>query len=113
MEKSKEQAEVIKETVVAAALMLDGVLYTGKNHAVIISDLQERDPHFSLENIVKLTDGFVTNTGRFVDRFEAEEIADKAGQIVEAPHDSEGELEPWKKGVGLDSWDIKDLNYGD
>jgi hypothetical protein len=111
METPKKTEKLEKETIVAAALKIDGDLYTGINHPVIISEIQKDNPDFKLTDTTSLEDGFMTNTGRFVDREEATKIASEADQIVKAPHDKGGELEPWKEGLPLDSWDLKNLNY--
>lgn len=61
------------ETIVAAAIRGDdGKIFSGPNHASIFND-----PSFRYEGTQK--DGFLTSTGRFVDRVEADKIANNIG----------------------------------
>jgi hypothetical protein len=68
------------ERIKEAAMMFRGIMYTGRSHALIMNDIRvatgvlkilQRDAEF----------GFVTTTGRFVDRKEAAKIALACGQI--------------------------------
>lgn len=72
------------ETIEAAAIRYDGVTWTvprpGRHHDVIAFALRERP---WLESIGG-EQGFVTSTGRFVDRKEARQIAEAANQIIES-----------------------------
>jgi hypothetical protein len=70
------------ERLRAAAIMRDGtILERGfKSHWELRAALNpERDNH--TETVPGDIDGFVTTTGRFVDRAEAQEVAFAAGQI--------------------------------
>lgn len=58
-----------------AAILKDGVIYTGKNHSTIYAS----QPKGTLWNAEQ---GFVTDTGEFVDRVEGLKIARECGQIV-------------------------------
>lgn len=73
------------EKITAAAMRNDGKVYTGKTHFQIMRELIA-SPDMEGQDVAKwlLTaeDGFVTTTGRFVDREEAFEIARSAAQIV-------------------------------
>ena len=62
----------------AAILGNDGKVYTGRNHGIIIQTYG-KDGIFKYRKTS--TQGFVTNTGEFVDRFEALKIAVEADQI--------------------------------
>jgi len=61
----------------AAAILLDGVLHTGKRHHLIIADIVAAGG----SKPVKGTQGFVTDKGEFVNRVEAVKIAFECGQI--------------------------------
>lgn len=66
-----------KEQIVKAAIQLpNGEIFTGKNHNEIFKKVYEKFPYIISERV----EGFITNTGRFVSRLEAGEIAFKAGQ---------------------------------
>lgn len=67
------------EHLVACALIRDGVTHSGgcKEHWRIRAALGDADPYKS--NPAD-TYGFLTNTGRFVDRYEARKIGAEAGQ---------------------------------
>lgn len=76
--KEIKEAQVEKETVTAAALRYqDGRVETGKSHLEIVDR-----PGFVAEGA---EEGFVTSTGRFVGRVEANKIAEQASQVTEAP----------------------------
>jgi len=64
--------------VVSAAIKWDGKIYAGRRHCDVISGLiKER----VLIDALNCDYGFLTNEGRFVDRFQASKIALEAGQI--------------------------------
>lgn len=77
------------EKIAAAAVRLpDGSVVEGENHDAIKAEIavSEAEPP-------KVQEGFVTSTGRFVDRAEAADIAANAGQLkAEAP--TEGQPTP-------------------
>jgi hypothetical protein len=67
------------ERIIAAAIDHNGKVNIGKRHASIIRDIRlmgDRDV------ITQDSQGFVTSTGRFVDRATAYVIAKGAGQII-------------------------------
>lgn len=63
------------ERIVHAAILKDGVAYIGRRHHAIIA---EHGVGGTLKNCPQ---GFVTDSGRFVDRQEACQIAIANGQI--------------------------------
>lgn len=74
------------ETIKFAAIFVDGLVFIGKRHHNILLTLHE----CGYENgAAKLEDqGFVTNTGRFVNRTEAAQIALAAGQVDQLHYQS-------------------------
>lgn len=72
------QEEFIKH----AAILYDGIPYVGRDHYRIINDVMTP---MGLNNLLTPgsveNQGFITNTGRFVGRREAAQIAFKAGQL--------------------------------
>jgi len=66
-----------QETISAAAIRYEDELYTGTNHGQALDQLMEARPRFKEKDI---EEGFVTSTGRFVNRREADQIAFNAGQ---------------------------------
>lgn len=74
------------ETIDRAAIFYNGVIYSvarpGRHHTVIAMMVADGFPTeaMSLKN-----QGFVTSTGRFVDRYEGARVARAAGQIVREP----------------------------
>lgn len=74
------------ETIVAAALCYDGNIYSMPPptrhyqimHAMLENDVPDDATHLRYQ-------GFVTNTGRFVDRYEAARIARAANQLIREP----------------------------
>ena len=75
------------ESITAAAIRFDGNLFTGKNHAEAIMNMEEVFPDWKTSGI-KPDDGFVTSTGRYVKRDEAGRIAEQAEQLrVLPPHE--------------------------
>ena len=61
--------------IVASAIKKDGVIYTGRRHHNIIQD--NIPIVFKGDNC---TQGFVTDTGRFLNRYEAAELVNVNGQ---------------------------------
>lgn len=72
--------------IASAAIWQDGKVYTGKNHAELISEI-----YSTINRRVDAVQGFVTECGAFVDREMALEIARAAGQVVRK-HGSPTEL---------------------
>ncbi len=62
-----------------ACKLADGTLKTGSSHGSIIANNSIQGG----SRIEKCNEGFLTSTGRFVDRKEAAQIAYAAGQIEE------------------------------
>ena len=70
------------ERIAAAAVCLSGVVHSlppPNRHHHILHALHETEG----ERIHRADQGFVTNTGRFVGRKQAQKIAEAAGQIKE------------------------------
>jgi hypothetical protein len=67
-----------QEIIVKAAIKYHGKVYTGVRHALIRDEILKEVGEFYLTLDMQ---GFVTDTGRFVDRTEAANIAFNAGQI--------------------------------
>ncbi len=67
----------------AAYKMDDGTILTGRNHAEIVSKLQDKGVDLSDGNRAgdTMQDGFITDQGRFITREEAFKIADAADQL--------------------------------
>lgn len=61
--------------IVNSAVLHNGIIYTGKRHHNIF---QSTYPLGCIKNGIQ---GFVTDTGKFVDRIEAAKIAIECGQI--------------------------------
>jgi len=73
------------EKLAAAALRVGTETYTGRTHFMAmrkIIELPDIDKSTIADMAMQAEDGFVTDTGRFVDRHEAFEIAVAAGQIA-------------------------------
>ncbi len=83
----------IKERIKASAVRYKGQIFTGQTHGDALLVLEEAFPDYRAREV---EDGFVTSSGRYVDRTEAREIAKKNDQI--------------KPGPGTSS-DILDSNY--
>ncbi len=69
------------EKIVASAIRLGEEIFTGKTHSDAIADMEETYPEWDKDEASKPEDGFLTNMGRFVNRTEAGEIAQKAKQL--------------------------------
>jgi hypothetical protein len=77
-----ESFEQVPETIEAAALLIGGQIFTGKNHAEAqMSADDELGRNWLDEFSNDLRDGFITSKGRFVERDEAAQIAKNAQQI--------------------------------
>jgi hypothetical protein len=72
------------ETIATAAIRVEGTVYSAPRpgrHCDVFKVMPERDVY-----LARLDDqGFVTSTGRFVDRKEAAVIARAAGQLIREP----------------------------
>lgn len=81
----------MKETIVAAAVQLDGVTFSlprPARHAQVLFCLYD---WFGDRHIARMTQGFLTSEGRFVNRVQAKHIAHIAGQeiIRDDPHETQ------------------------
>jgi len=91
-----DELQPTNEVVAAAAIQLeDGTVLTGKNHARIV---MENPDAFDGRDLTEFAgnDGFVTNTGRYIDREEAMQLASSSGQLrpeLQERIDS-GDMEP-------------------
>lgn len=75
------------ETIVKAAIIVNDVVYTGWRHCHIIHDYclktkKKRCPGTNWPEDENSNQGFVTSTGRYVDRDEAFAIVKAANQIM-------------------------------
>ncbi len=66
------------EKIIDAAVRLESKTRTGRRHAQIMREIWNVSPN---RYISQDEEGFVTDSGRFVDRKEAAEIAFRSGQI--------------------------------
>jgi hypothetical protein len=79
------------ESIRASAVRVNGKIYEGPNH-IIARDNASKATGLSIDEIIdlrenqELPDGFVTSTGRFVDRKTAQDIAEKADQLRAKSH---------------------------
>lgn len=65
--------------IVDAAILIDGVIYTGRRHCIIINSTQERGLPFGYFR--KGVQGFVDDKGNFLDRAQAGQHALDCGQL--------------------------------
>ncbi len=79
-----------KERIVSAAIKYKDEIFMGKTHADAWVPLTEKYANAVITN--ERTDGFVTSTGRFVNRKDALEIADDADQLRSFAPFQSGEL---------------------
>ena len=84
-----DQIKKERESIAASAILFKGKIYTGVTHGEAILKFEERFPNWKKMKIEDIIDGFVTNTGRFVERDEAGKIACDAGQLNHLPHDKQ------------------------
>jgi hypothetical protein len=70
----------MKEKIVKAAVKVGDKVYVGWHHRDIFDEIWETE-RLGIDEIKQEMQGFVTNTGKFVNRIEAANIAFKAGQI--------------------------------
>ena len=88
------------ECIKVAALLFKGEVYTGNNHIIALDSLKKVHPDWNYQEI---KDGFITNRGRFIDRKEASQIAQQAGQLEHLDKDKRREAVE-----SLDSTHIKE-----
>jgi hypothetical protein len=69
------------EKIVSGAIRYRGEVFTGQFHADAVTKIWELYPE-TKEDMTDFEEGFVTSTGRFVDRKEAGEIAEIATQLT-------------------------------
>ena len=101
----KENKEPAKlEKIVAAAIRFNGEIVTGVNHALATRQLEKMHPDWQKMSTEPVEEGFLTSSGRFVDRREAAEIAERAAQTNEAGIDSRMNPEE------LDSSELKTIH---
>lgn len=66
------------EQIFLSAVLKDGIIYAGLRHNNCIHHITERGKHYKPSD----PQGFLTTTGRFVDRIEGLAIATAAGQLI-------------------------------
>lgn len=74
------------ETIAAAAVYYDGLIYSidapARHHHILRAMVKHDVDDAAMSPRYQ---GFVTNTGRFVDRYEAAKIARAANQLIRQP----------------------------
>ena len=88
------------ERIAQAALFFKGKLYTAAHHDDALYQLGRDYPDWQDKYADEIREGFTTNTGRFVDRNEAKNIADKADQLLQSMSENR------RNDAELDSYDI-------
>lgn len=88
----------IPESIKSAAIIFNGVTYTGVNHATAIRELEKVQPNWHRTSQESVQEGFVTSSDRFVSREEASDIAYRADQLSHLNVDERPDL-----ALGLDS----------
>lgn len=78
------------ERITSAAIKYKDEIFSGRTHAHAWRDMTAKYPETVM--LDDRGDGFLTNTGRFVDRKEALEMAEKAEQLAEPREDVGGLL---------------------
>jgi hypothetical protein len=76
-----EVAEVLPETIAAAAIKIKGELFQGGTHGDAWQIALIDHPEFDTEPDLQIDSGFLTSTNRYVTREEGMEIAKKAEQL--------------------------------
>lgn len=74
---------LVVEKIRSAAIRFQGEIFLGLNHGLAIKQLEEKYPRWQIMTDQSPEEGFYTNTGRFVDRREADEVATAARQVDE------------------------------
>jgi hypothetical protein len=81
-------AMLLRETVVEAAIRIDGRIFSDCNHGFCYNLARESGIDVD-ERFMDMEDGFVTSRGRFVSRRSAFRIARRSKQPMErTPHDA-------------------------
>jgi|GEM_PF-3555520 hypothetical protein len=80
------------EKIDCAVVELNGELFTASNHILALVKLKEKYPDWQQKG-VPTKDGFLTTSGRFVDREEAFKIAEQADQLDSDAGDDTRSLE--------------------
>ena len=94
----------ISESIKSAAILFNNdEIYAGVNHAIAIRELEKVHPDWHKMPKYPTQEGFLTSTGRFVDRLEATEIAESADQLNHL--DSEQKTDAGSG--GLDSYHLR------
>ena len=75
-----ENPDSVLEKIKASAIRFQNQIFTGNTHVDALNAMSDWYPDWR-DSDQYVEDGFITNTGRFVDRREAGEIAEKAGQL--------------------------------
>jgi hypothetical protein len=88
------------ERVVSGAIRYKGEIFTGQFHADAAVKIWELYPE-TQEDMSDFEEGFMTSTGRFVDRKEAGEIAEKATQL--------SHLDLAERAYAIDNLDCEDI----
>ena len=68
------------EKVETAAVRVMGTVFTGQMHFLAFEKAKTAMPEVDFASTV-IEQGYLTNTGRFIDRAEAGRLADAAGQL--------------------------------
>jgi hypothetical protein len=79
LKESNKVLEMSKERLKMAAIKYKGKIYTGWRHCFIIGQICEVE---QIDKVRGEKQGFITDTGRFVDRQEGLKIAFATGQII-------------------------------
>lgn len=99
-------AATAPEKVQSAALKIDGQILTGSSHFNIIDDLHKQGvTNDKIYNENPDGGGFVTNTGRYIDRKEALNLADNQNQLKNTKDDIQ--KNPKRLGVNVISEDFR------
>ena len=75
------EARRAPESILSAAIRFNDMMYAGTNHATAIRELEKDHPDWYKMSKEPVQEGFLTSAGRFVDRNEAGEIAERAEQL--------------------------------
>ena len=71
------------ERITSAAIKFNGEIVRGLSHGLAVLELEKIHPNWKTISHDPVEEGFLTSSGRFVDRKEAAEIADRAEQTSE------------------------------
>ncbi len=93
----------IPESIKSAAILFSNdEMYTGVNHAIAVRELEKVHPNWRKMSKSPPQEGFLTSTGRFVDRLEAGNIAEKAYQLTHLDSNTKRDAES-----NLDSYHMR------